>query len=78
MNFHLHIKFRAFGITLGTVDKTFSGTVTVTEVLTAALSVIAAKVPAAALLTPGELLSLINVAPHVIYDDRGILLEVVA
>ncbi len=78
MMFHISIKFRAFGVTFGTIDQKVSGAVTLAAVIKPVLAIVAKTIPAAGLVDPGSLVSQIQVPPHVIYNDRGVLLEVVA
>jgi hypothetical protein len=78
MKFHIQIKFRAFGVTFGTLDQDIDGTATLNAALAAILSVLSKTIPAVGLVNPASLLSQITIPPHVIYNDRGVLLEIVA
>ncbi len=78
MKFHISIKFRAFGVTLGTLDQKIDGAPTLSAVVRAILPAIAKTVPAVSLFDPSTLISQIQIPAHVLYNDRGVLLEVLS
>ena len=76
MNFHINIKFRAFGITFGTLSDTIDGSSFLASVLSSLLAAVAKSVPEAALINASSLVSQISVPTTTLYNANGVLLTV--
>lgn len=77
MNLHISVKFRAFGITFGTVDQKFPLAPIFTAIVQQLQALLAKEIPAVGAVDASGLASQISIPSHVFYNDRGVLVEVI-